>query len=381
MQEPAHTYNLDDFLHSSDARTEAQLEFPRVYFALFSSYVSDEFLRIDALANGKKRRLQNFGFFTVSLALLALALAAIDIALIAPIEDKTSAEKFVATALPFAAAIAGIMSFIMGYFGAGVGSRKREWLQARIQTELIRQWKARYFLNNRDKIVEASKDEQAAHSYTSTMRREFDEFRDHLRRNSGQILDEIVRGQNGVTLPEGLEKYLARLPEVDPSKPKTSDVVDEFYDAYARLRLQGQEAYASYIATADGSIRTHPRVQKEILHRSGLIAVFAIVALHVSVTLGVLTGIKELKSIYVHLATVLLALSALASRAVEDGLNPGEHLVRYAGYFSSIRYIALHYNRARTAKSKHDYAWQLEDAAFAEMVDFLASSSKARFVM
>lgn len=381
MAKDSHTYNLDDFLHTSEARAQARKEFPRIYFSLFSSFVSDEFLRLDEVANEKKKRLQNFGIFAVGLAFLALALAAVDIAFLAPVEDKTKVEKLLATAIPFGAAISGILSFVMGFFGAGVGKRKTEWLCLRMQTELIRQWKARFYLNHRESILNASGSEEDALHYNAEMRDEFREFIDFLKANSDQLFADIVSKDDVYAIPEGLKGFLTRAGTGEISDESSSSAVNEYYLAYTRMRLEGQQNYSRYIATSSGSIRTHPRVQKETVHRFGLYAVFGIVALHVLVTLGVFTGVKELKSVYVHLATVILALTALAFRAVEDGLQPDEHLTRYAGYFASIRHLALRFERARTTKSKHEYAWELEDAAYAEMVDFLKSSDKARFVM
>jgi hypothetical protein len=178
-----------------------------------------------------------------------------------------------------------------------------------------------------------------------------------------------------------LKEFLARTNFENSEEPEASVILDEYYKAYARMRLEGQQNYSQYIATSKGSIRTHPRIQKQTAHSFGLFLIFGIVVLHILVTLGVFTGIKELKSIFVHLTTVVLALMALALRAIEDGLKPDEHLARYAGYFASVRHLALRFERARIARSKHEFAWELEEAAYAEMVEFLKSSNGARFVM
>ena len=376
-----HTYNLEDFLHSSVERDSAKEEFPSIYFSLFSSYISDEVLRLDAIANKKKVRLQNFGMLAVFLALIALALAAIDIALLAPILNKTEIQKNLAIIIPFVAALSGISSFIIGYYGAGIGSRKRDWIRLRMQTELIRQWKARYYLNHRNQILTCVGDARKAADYSRSLRRDFQDFSEYLNLHSDLLLEEIVNSSSTTELAEVLQSYMGRVSIDDPAQSLRSEEVDEFYRAYRRMRLQGQENYAGYIATSSGPFRTHPRVQKENLHTVGIYSVFGIVILHVSVTLGVLTGIKELKSIYVHLTTVILALVALAARAFEDGLKPNEHLTRYAGYFATVKHLALHFDRARKPSSKHEYGWELEEAAYAEMVEFLKTCSKARFLM
>jgi hypothetical protein len=147
---------MDDFLLSSEARSHAKNKYTEIFFSLYNSRISDEFDGRDQSTKDRKTSLQNFGLLTVALAFLALLFAAVDVALFAPNAEKSEVLKLLAKSASLLAALLGILSFSIGYFGAGIGKRKKEWLLERMKAELIRQWRARYYLIHRDSILDSA---------------------------------------------------------------------------------------------------------------------------------------------------------------------------------------------------------------------------------
>lgn len=117
-------FNIDDFLSSEASRKAFQKEHSEIYFALFNSYISDEFAKRDAAANQAKRNLQIYGLPTILFGFLSISLAAYDIALLAPLKDPTEKQELLKTTVPVLAAVLGMVSFAIGFWGAGIGSKK-----------------------------------------------------------------------------------------------------------------------------------------------------------------------------------------------------------------------------------------------------------------
>ena len=374
-------FNIDDFLLSDAARKYMGDKYPDIYFALYNSYVSDEFLRCDDLANQAKGQLLLLGVATIGLAFAALSLAAIDIALLASLTNPTDFQKTLKASVPGAAAALGIFSFLVGFFGLGVKTPKRNWLLLRMKAELIRQWRARYYLNNMSVILAAVSSEDARKAYTSKQRKDFEHFTRKIDESSGAILQEMETGASIESLSIWLPQFDQNKTDAAPPEKIEDEAEKSFFSSYQEMRFDGQQRYATHIVQGVGKLRTHPRQQKIVTHKIETIALVCIVALHVSVTIGVLAGEPALKSVYIHLATVLFALFALASRAAADGLNFNENIRRYTGYLSKVQILKSTFERARTLETRLATAWAMEETASDEMVEFLAQFKRAKFVM
>jgi len=104
--------------------------------------------------------------------------------------------------------------------------------------------------------------------------------------------------------------------------------------------------------------------------------------------LGVLGGALLPTSIFAFfhssIAIVIiiwLALAALATRAIEQGLQPEREIERYQQYRSAVRTILERYDEASNQRSKVAIMREMERLAFDEMRNFLITNERSRFVM
>lgn len=365
-------------------------------FALCSEKSWLEFKQRDDKARSAKRSILRFGIASVLLGLLALVLATLDIAYLAPAleiakqcadcdsrllslmsrEGLEKLTKFVAAG----AALAGVVSFITGYWQGGFGSRKRRWLQLRMCCELIRQWRWAYFLGNLDKISAAAGVESLEREYTIAQEQALDAYlRDLDADLQLRFASAVAHGSVDPTedIISSDKPDLTNLLD-DPAKARTLEIALEAYDA---VRLRGQVRYATYITEETGPFETHPARQHAVLHWLEDVLVVVVLVAHLLVVLGALAGIPAFKDVLVHLVAITSALAALAAGAVSRGLRPEAHLSRLRGYRSEVQAIRTRFRKAGAANEKVAAAYDLERAAFDEMIDFVQEANAAKFVM
>jgi hypothetical protein len=106
------------------------------------------------------------------------------------------------------------------------------------------------------------------------------------------------------------------------------------------------------------------------------------------VHLGVLVGAVLPHSIWscfhspgAIVVIIWLALAALATRAIEQGLQPEREIERYQQYRSAIRAILERYDQAPFQTAKIEIMRDMERLAFDEMRNFLITNERSRFVM
>lgn len=373
----------DEFLLQEDQFKRAQERYPDLMFALYNETIFKDFKESDDEALASKKRLQNFGFVTVLLAFLALALAALDIAVV--VHHSFTIFGFPGgKMIAVIAAVFGLASFIIGFVGAGLGKVKDNALKQRMVCERIRQWRWRYFLQTLPMIVRAingKEQEDYKEAWESDyfkMKGVLTEYRDTVYRGT------ISGGENFDTsnweelIPD--QTTTAEL-EATTVNQKDAHIVEDAFDAYAYLRIRCQLLYADHVVTAQSKIRTHPKLQAQRLEWLSTGALLVVVFLHILVTIGVLSDISVLKHPIVHMLTIVSALFALALKAIEGGLRPEQHLGRYAGYAGTMRRLKEEAETADTPYRKLRVSEATEQAAFDEMKEFLVESEHAKFIM
>jgi hypothetical protein len=116
--------------------------------------------------------------------------------------------------------------------------------------------------------------------------------------------------------------------------------------------------------------------------------IFAWILLLVVMHVGVLAGALFPSSIFTvfHdreaiVVIIWLALAALTTRAIEQGLQPEREIERYQQYRSGVRAILERYDEASSQNAKIEIMREMERLAFDEMRNFLITNERSRFIM
>jgi hypothetical protein len=157
------------------------------------------------------------------------------------------------------------------------------------------------------------------------------------------------------------------------------------FDAYRELRIVHQLDYTNYKLQDDQRIvSTMPRRQLAIISQ----VVFAWILLLVVMDVGVLasgllpeTPLAVFHSPEAVVLTIWLALAALATRAIEQGLQPEREIERYQQYRSAIKAVLDRYDEAPSQHAKISIMREMERLAYDELRNFLVTNERSRFVM
>lgn len=369
----------DEFFYTESSRKHLFSRFPNVGFALYDPDISAVFSEIDKVALKQKRYIQYMGFFTILLAFGALFFAALDIAVLSQLSRDGVIDPTYTKWVAGVAALMGIFGFVIGVAGLGVGKRKMLWLANRMAAERIRQWRWIYLTNNRASIQECGTNKKKQENFLTEYKKHFDIFYDTLEKNKMAIFESIIEGSENYDNSSWFTNTSVSTSGL--LQHASGSISEEFFDAYKEIRIGGQLRYASYIVNEKGPFWSHPARQKNILHSASWLAIAVILGLHILVSAGVVSGIGEFKSIYVHLATVTMALLALALKAIEEGLGPDEQLRRCRGYRESVINTNETFLKAKVDAGKLAAIDSMERHAFEEMQDFLNSNNAAKYVM
>jgi len=383
----------DEFFLDPEIRRRGQAAFPDIWFAIYLPRLSSEFVIRDEITKKIKARFQIWGFGTLAAAVAALSLAALEPTLLEPAEANGFVPEFVVQLIGVAAAGLGVTSVLMGLFGMGLSNRKRNWLRTRLLCERIRQWRWQYFCANVPRIVEASSNEDAKADYALQWEIDTLAFISDFERDIDQRLNDALGALPGLSPHRSGAMWVGKdiadratgdqiVRALDAADSTKAPAVEQILDAYRNVRIGAQLRYARYLARDTGPFRTHPRAQRNWLHRRGETIVILIFTLHILVILAIfLVWVPHWTAKVVNVLAVILALAALGFRAVEDGLRPSEHLGRITGYLAEVRSIGEAFGDAETSARQRDLMIALEKASYNEMVDFLQAGNRSRYVM
>jgi len=166
--------------------------------------------------------------------------------------------------------------------------------------------------------------------------------------------------------------------------PESKDL-EPLFDAYRELRILHQLGYANYKLHDDHRVfSAMPRRQLTILSQAVFAWIVLLVVMHGGVLAGAIFPGSVFEAFHSPNAVVViiwLALAALATRAIEQGLQPEREIERYQQYRSGIRAILERYDEASSQKSKIEIMREMERLAFDEMRNFLVTNERSRFVM
>lgn len=391
-------YN-DEFLKEGGVDHERALEdFEPLMFALYNKEIFSKYFDLDEETRKSKQRLQNYGFTSITFGLIALILAAADMALLAPTVEMAEhcpsckPSRWIEYLTPEQAhdtikivaglaALSGVLSFVTGFWQGGFGKRKRRWLQKRATCEMFRQWRWNYFLATNDDVIGAAGNQEREECYVARWKQEANAFFRDCGSELPITLDGLLEFDNDVRALSELTTVVPVQSKTPPTASQRENWLPMITDAYDAIRIRSQVRYSHYLTRQSGPFRTHPARQTSLLHRLDETSIVIIVLLHVLVIVGVLFDVSSLKQTIVHLLAVVGALIALATMCVERGLRPSAHLGRLRGYYSEVVGIRDRYRAADKHDDRLFIARDLERAALLEFSDFAQEANKARFVI
>ncbi|KCZ87329.1 hypothetical protein [Hyphomonas johnsonii] len=380
----------DELLLKAEDLALAQKKYPRVFFALDHPELRAEFQRIDHLANSAKNRSRSIGCLTLTFAVASLLTFPLE-PLIRAATSSHGHPDAVFTAIAIVGAVCGVLAIIFGNLGLAFGQSKRRWLQMRLMTERMRQWKAQYIVAHIADIVAAAGSPEREAAYVEARSLAFERFQrsflnqisseytKYTRREAVGHMGHTAIGksqQNAFWIDASWAKAAARKLTPDPE-----GVLAEILSASEETRLLGQVQYTNYILSAEGKFWSLPRKQIAVLGN----IMFALVLLaFLSNFVALLIAIWPVPSInqsVVGSIGIMFAILAVGTRSVEEGLHPQRELARMELYAAQVDAARHQFIASNSPARKVDALKALEKASNDEMIEFLDANEHARFVL
>jgi hypothetical protein len=366
MSRPDYPFN-DELLFTEADRELAKRLYPSIYPALNHEELRDIFGEIDKKTNEAKRRSRRWGVTAVVLVTLALLLASTE-AWFEPL--KWPWRPWIPAAAGILSAALGISGALLGVFGVLFANTKRDWLEGRLLTERMRQFRFQTLAALIPDILDASRSGDWA-AFTAKRSILLDKFEREVIARRSSLFTAIVEGE---------EQDVWLFQPCEPSGPQ-ADIDHELFKAYRYFRIERQIRFTDYkLDSGRRLFSSLPRDQSARLGLAAMVCVMGLVFLHILIGLGAGFGVAQY--LYpLHLAAIWFAIAALSIRTLEEGLRPGREVERYRAYRSALRSIARRFNEAATVEARYRAMISLETLTFDEMVNFLKSNNEARFVM
>ncbi|MBR9833653.1 MAG: hypothetical protein GYB42_00310 [Alphaproteobacteria bacterium] len=380
----------DELLISQVDQDLAKRRFPRIFFALDHPTLREDFTRIDRLANRAKARSRFIGLCALILATVSLLAFPLE-PLIKAIWLEADQARSIFRIMALIGASCGLLAILFGNFGVWFGKSKRKWLQYRLMTERLRQWHSQHLISHAAEIVEAAKAPEKIADFNMARELAYGRFQ---RSFLGQIASEYTKftlrtaaGHSGQTVinPTGYRSFW-----IDPEWQAKAGatvakadklILDEINAAYEETRILGQMQYTNYILSSEGKFWSLPAKQAMFLRNAtfGLV-MFAFSANFVALLSAIWPQFPIGQSVLGSIA-ISFAILAVGVRAVEEGLRPQREIRRMEFYAASVQHARDNFAAARSQAKKVEAASGLERASFEEMIEFLSTNERARFVL
>ena len=393
----------DELLLSEADRDLAKTSYPNVFFALDHPELRETFCEIDGRANRSKKVSRWVGlaaliFATLSLLTFPFALL-LDSVITAPSADQPEGDAISNTlflTLGILGATFGLFALIFGNLGLGFGRVKRNWLQKRLIAERLRQWHSQYLIAHAVEIAHAatSSADQSAwlekrsiafarfkRSFVDQIGSEYTKYTDaSAAAYSGQSIIDPTESDEFWIDPDWAKTATRRPKDVDP------DVLREIFEALEETRLRGQIQYTNYVLSSDAKFWSSPAKQLHILGNLSYILVLLafvsnLVALIAAILVGL--GVDGFPFDWEIMSSLAIAgaIVAVGARAMLEGLRPQRETRRMQFYAAALNHARKSLAKARTHNKQIEAFCLLERASFDEMIEFLSSNERARFIL
>ena len=159
------------------------------------------------------------------------------------------------------------------------------------------------------------------------------------------------------------------------------DALNQILDAYEKTRLNGQVQYTNYILSTEGSFWRLPRKQAFWLGQVAFSLVICAFGTNLVALLGAGFPGFPIQAAVLGAFGIALAILAVATRAIEEGLSPHREVQRMEKYAAVIDQVRVDFTSTQSQSKKRDAIKLLEQAATEEMIEFLSANENARFVL
>ena len=362
------TYVFNSDLLMSDAdRDAAGRAFPHIAYALDHERLRQVFAAHDVGANRAKTRSRQWGVTAVLLATFALLLSAAS-------DLYSDAGKLVISLLGAVGAIAGLSSVAIGFLGVMYRARKLRWLTDRLATERMRQFHFQHFAAHARLIIAGARDPATAQAYLQKRTRDFEALNakllSRLDPEFHALVDNVDPGDGVMFAPDrdGLDHS-------DPA-------VAEYFEAYETLRIRRQLDYCNLLlGEGRGFWKNAPVRQQKIFGAFGLFCLAAVLAFDIVQFGGAIFYEPLLENALLQIAAIWAAFLALAVRTLEEGFQADAEVSRMTQYRFGVSRAATRFSESEDMAGKFAAMDALERASFDEMVLFLHTNNRAKFVM
>ena len=273
---------------------------------------------------------------------------------------------------------------------------KRNWLQKRLITERLRQWHAQYIIAHAVEIAAVASADEGRTAWLEKRSIAFARFKrnfvDQIGSEYTKYTDASAAAYSGQSIidpsesnefwiePDWGKKAAARPPDVDQK------VLNELFQALDETRIRGQIQYTNYVLSSDAKFWSSPAKQLHILgNLSYVLVLLAFVSNFIALIAAILVGIgaKGFPFDWEIMSSLAIACAivAVGSRAMLEGLRPQRETRRMQFYAAALNHARKSFAKARTHNKKIEAFCLLERASYDEMVEFLSSNERARFIL
>jgi hypothetical protein len=366
-----HKFN-DDLLLAEEDREWARTHFAGLYHALDHPELREIFARYDVPSKADKSRSRTLGLLAIGM--LAVALLA-----------TTSAELWAAPhstlsrAIEIASALLGLGGIAIGWSGALLGPRKHDWLRRRVMTERLRQLHFQVLARRLDRLARSVMHDDGRRVFEEERRGWLSAFTHEHEGKLESVYAALTAEPNEASL------WLHPAAAADDQQLAALDKAGLF-TAYRALRIQHQIHYADYqLRTSGPSPLSAVRNQHRVLEATWLVALLAIIALHLAAVLGALSGwfqpLHLLEGPAIHVASLWLLILGMSVRTVQAGLATSPEIERYLAYRTALLSIRDRFDAASTPRDRLHLMEETERLAFYEMLAFLRTHEEALFCL
>jgi hypothetical protein len=112
-----------------------------------------------------------------------------------------------------------------------------------------------------------------------------------------------------------------------------------------------------------------------------MLAFAALILVHLAIAAGVLLEWDEVSQEWLHVAVIWLAIVALGSPTLEEGLQLSREIERYEDYRAAVFDARSQFDHARTNEERVHAMIEMERISFDEMRSFLRTASETSFLL
>ena len=337
-----------------------------VRFAFEFPTLLEDFRRLDKIANGAKRTSRRMGFLSIGLVLIGLLIASS-----APALHELHVSHDTHVALGYLSAGLGIVGAFIGFLGLHRTSSRNKWLRARVQTEMMCVFHFHYMSARAPEVIAAADDPARQAAYVAARQAAYHALKTGALATPDKLLQDIATR----TDPPSADS-VAELPL---QGGETLESSAQLFAAWRKLRLEWQLGYceAKLSHKASGR-RLSSRQTEHLMGGVGWTLLAIVVGLHL---IMVAAEPLNLPRVWLEVVVIWAALIALATRALEDGLQPKREVERYEQYRAAILVARERFDMAQDIGAKLEIMRSFERTSLEEMRIFMRTHARSRFML